>query len=261
MSELVSIIMPSYNTGKYIKASIDSIIAQTYKNWELIIIDDCSADNSNDIILSYNEPRIRLLKNKTNLGAALSRNSGLREAAGKYITFIDSDDIWVPEKLEKQIKYIKQNDYAFIFSDYRICFNGKWENVIRTAPDIVDKKMIYRYCYFSTITVMYDAQKVGLIQIKDLKKNNDYAMWIAALSKVNAYRQPECLAYYIKHEDSISGGSKVTLVKHFYILWKYGFDKNSIAATVLTLNNLFYGLLKKIKYKRKIEGETENVTL
>lgn len=255
MNDLISIIMPSYNTGKYIKDSIDSIIAQTYKNWELIIIDDCSTDNSNEIIESYSEPRIRLLKNKTNLGAALSRNSGLREAKGKYIAFIDSDDIWVSEKLEKQVDFIKKNDYAFIFSDYRICLNGKWENVIRTAPDTVDRKMIYRYCYFSTITVMYDADKVGLIQIKDLKKNNDYAMWITALSRVEAHRQPECLSYYIKHDNSISGGSKLTLIKYHYILWNYGFDKSPPKAVLLTLINVFFGIVKKLKYKRIAEGE------
>ena len=252
MNDLVSIIMPSYNTGKYISDSIESIIAQTYSNWELIIIDDCSPDNSNEIIESYNEPRIKLLKNEKNSGAALSRNYGLREAKGKYIAFIDSDDTWVKDKLEKQVKFIKENDYAFIYADYQICLNGVWENVVRTAPNIINKRKIYNYCYFSTITVLYDAEKVGLIQIEDLKKNNDYAMWVQALSKVEAHRQPECLAYYIKHEDSISSGSKWKLIKHHYIMWNTGLHKSKVVSVVLTLNNLIHGVLKKIIYKQNL---------
>lgn len=253
MNDLVSIIMPSYNTAKYIKDSIDSVIAQTYQNWELIIIDDCSTDNSVEIIDSYKDHRIRLLINEKNSGAAISRNYGLREAKGRYIAFLDSDDIWVQEKLEKQVKFMQENGYAFIYCDYRICLDGVWENVIRTAPNKVNKRKIYNYCYFSTITVMYDVEKVGLIQIADLKKNNDYAMWIQALSKVDAYRQPECLAYYIKHNNSVSSGSKLKLIKHHYILWNKGLNRNKIVSFFLTANNLFHGVFKKILFKKKIK--------
>lgn len=255
MSDLISIIMPSFNTCKYIRNSIDSVVSQTYQNWELIIIDDCSTDDSISIIMSYNDPRIRLLKNEKNLGAALSRNYGLREARGKYITFIDSDDIWKNEKLEKQIKFIKDNNYAFVYCDYRICINGIWENVVRTAPNKINKRKIINYCYFSTITVMYDAEQVGLIQVADLRKNNDYAMWITALSKVVGYRQPECLAFYIKHDNSISSGSKMKLIKYHYILWNKGFNKNRFVSIILTLNNIFHGTIKKIFYKKKYKGE------
>ena len=252
MDDLVSIIMPSYNTANYIRDSIDSVISQTYTKWELIIIDDCSTDNSIDIIQSYDDARIRLLQNPTNSGAAISRNYGLREAKGKYISFLDSDDIWTNDKLEKQVNFIKKNNYAFIYCDYRICLNGVWENVIRTAPNKMTKRKIYNYCYFSTITVLYDAEKVGLIQIADLKKNNDYAMWIQALSRVDGYRQPECLAYYIKHENSVSSGKKVKLIKHHFILWNKGVGKNKFLSFFLTINNLFHGVFKKMFYKKKI---------
>ena len=251
MNDLVSIVMPSYNTERYIRDSIDSVLAQTYTNWELLIIDDCSPDNSNEIIESYNEPRIRLLKNKKNLGAACSRNYGLREAKGRYIAFLDSDDTWVKDKLEKQVKFIQNNNYAFIYADYRICLNGVWENVIRTAPDKINRRKIFNYCYFSTITVMYDVEKVGLIQIENLQKNNDYAMWIQALEKVDAYRQPECLSFYMKHENSVSSGSKWRLIKYHYIMWNRGLHKSKIISVVLTLNNLFHGVFKKLIYKKR----------
>lgn len=129
---LVSIVMPSYNTGQYISDSIRSVQAQTYDNWELIIVDDCSTDNSIDVIQSFHEHRIKLLHNEKNSGAAISRNYALREAKGKWIAFLDSDDTWHPDKLEKQIKFMKENDYAFTFTDYRICLNGTWLTYINT---------------------------------------------------------------------------------------------------------------------------------
>ena len=184
MTDLVSIIMPSYNTEKYIRDSIESVLAQTYSNWELIIVDDCSTDNTEEIVKPFLcDGRIRFFKNAKNSGAAISRNFALREARGKWIAFLDSDDIWVPEKLEKQIKFMKDNNYAFSFTDYRICLDGKWMPYINTGPNIVNKRKMYNYCYFSTITVMYDKETVGLIQVADLRKNNDYAMWLKIIKK------------------------------------------------------------------------------
>lgn len=253
-SELVSIIMPSYNTAQYIAESIRSIQAQTYMNWELIIVDDCSTDNSLEVICSFDDPRIKLLKNERNSGAAVSRNYALREAKGKWIAFLDSDDTWASEKLEKQIKFMKKNDYSFTFTDYRICLNGAWMPYINTGPNIVTKKIMYDYCYFSTITVMYDRDKIGLIQIADLRKNNDYAMWLQAIEKSNAYRLPECLSYYIKHEGSVSSGSKAKLIKWHYRLFRDGLGKGPVVSTLLTANNMVHGVWKKIYYKEAIKN-------
>lgn len=249
MEGLVSIIMPSYNTANYISDSIKSIQAQTYSNWELIIVDDCSTDNSLDVIRSFNDSRIKLLSNEKNSGAALSRNYALREASGRWIAFLDSDDTWVPQKLEKQIKYMEERNYAFTFTDYRICLNGIWLPYISTGPDVVTKKKLYDYCYFSTITVMYDREKIGLIQIANLRKNNDYAMWFQAIEKSNAYRLPECLSYYNKHDGSISSGRKTKLIKWHYKLFRDGLGKNPVVSVILTANNLVHGVWKKRHYK------------
>ncbi|MBP3882870.1 MAG: glycosyltransferase family 2 protein [Lachnospiraceae bacterium] len=253
MGELVSIIMPSYNTADYITDSIRSIQAQTHKDWELIIVDDCSTDNSMEVIRSFNEPRIKLLKNEKNSGAAVSRNYALREARGKWIAFLDSDDTWVPEKLEKQIKFMKEHGYAFTFTDYRICLNGTWMPYVNTGPDVVTKRKMYDYCYFSTITVMYEREKIGLIQIANLRKNNDYAMWLQAIEKSNAYRLPECLSYYIKHEGSVSSGSKTKLIKWHYKLFREGLGKDPVVSVILTANNLVHGVWKKIHFKEMIK--------
>lgn len=249
--DLISIIMPSYNASAFIEKTIASVQKQTYVNWELIVVDDCSSDKTVELIKNIKDKRIRLFKNEKNSGAAVSRNKALREANGKWIAFLDSDDIWEPTKLEEQLTFMKKNGYAFTYTDYRIQLNGEWLPYICTGPNKVNKKKMYDYCYFSTITVMYDRTKVGLIQIPDLKKNNDYAMWLKAVEKVDCYRYPKCMSYYIKHEGSISSGNKVKLIKWHYILFRKGLNKNPFVSGILTINNLFHGVIKKIIYRKK----------
>ena len=262
MQELVSIIMPSYNTAKYIKNSIESILNQTYKNWELLIVDDCSTDNTDEIVSAYlSDDRIKYLKNEKNSGAAISRNYALREAKGKWIAFLDSDDVWHPEKLERQIAFMEETGYKFTCTDYMIQLNGVWLPYVYYSPEKVTKRKMKDYCYFSTITVIYDREYVGLIQIEPVRKNNDYAMWLKIIEKTPCYRFGECLSYYIKHDNSTSSGSKLKLIKHHYILWRVAEHKNPINAAFLTARNLFWGTIKKIKYKKKAEGENKNVTL
>ena len=116
--ELVSIIMPTYNCARFIRESIDSVLAQTYTNWELIIVDDSSTDNTAEMIANFNDPRIHYLRNEQNEGAALTRNKALRAVKGRYIAFLDSDDLWHPDKLERQIAFMEQNGYAFTYHEY-----------------------------------------------------------------------------------------------------------------------------------------------
>lgn len=252
--ELVSIIIPTYNCEKYISETIKSVINQTYKNWEMIIVDDCSTDNTVKILNNYLiDNRIIFLQNTINQGAAESRNKALKKAKGKWIAFLDGDDVWLPEKLEKQIEFMNNNDYKFTYTDYRINLNGEWLPYINTAPNKITKRKLYNYCYFSTITVMYDREYVGLIQIENLKKNNDYAMWFKIIEKTPAYRFPKCLSYYYKHENSISSGSKLRLIKYHYILFRKALNKGKITSIILTANNLFWGIIKKIYYKKEIK--------
>ena len=147
MNDLVSIIMPSYNTGRYIAESIRSVQAQTYGNWELLIVDDCSTDDSLTVIGGFlSDSRIRLLKNDKNSGAALSRNWALREARGRWIAFLDSDDLWKPEKLEKQLAFMRQHGYAFTYTDYQIQLNGQWLPYVYTGPKVVNKRKTCLVC-------------------------------------------------------------------------------------------------------------------
>lgn len=156
---LVSIIMPSYNTAPYIKQTIQSVLDQTYANWELIIVDDCSTDNTNEVVDTIKDCRIHYLKNEKNSGAAISRNKALREAKGQWIAYLDSDDLWMPEKLEKQIKFMEENGYVFSYTNYEeIDVDGYETGVKVTGPKKITKTGMFNYCWPGCLTVMYDAR-------------------------------------------------------------------------------------------------------
>jgi len=142
MAGLVSIIMPSYNTAEYIAESIQSVLSQSYLDWELIVVDDCSTDNTDEVIKPYlADERIKYIKNATNSGAAVSRNRALCEARGKWIAFLDSDDIWMPDKLEKQVSYMEENDYHFSYTNYsEINADGIRNGVTVSGPRRITKR-------------------------------------------------------------------------------------------------------------------------
>ena len=253
--ELVSIIMPSYNTANYISGSINSIMNQTYKNWELIIVDDCSTDNTDEIVNKFlKDKRIRYFKNDKNKGAAISRNKALREAKGKWIAFLDSDDLWKREKLEKQIKFMEENNYNFSYTYYEeINENGEKLNIEIQGPKKITKSGMYNYCWPGCLTVMYNAETIGLIQIKDIKKNNDYAMWLKIIKKDNCYLYPHSLASYRKRLGSISRQNYIKLIKWHYKLFKEVDKQNIFNSIIFTIRNLFFGVIKKIKYKKLLK--------
>lgn len=250
MNKLVSIIMPSYNTGSFISETIESVLAQTYSNWELIIVDDCSRDDTDDVVSRYlSDDRIRYMKNEVNSGAAVSRNRALRKAKGKWIAFLDSDDLWEPQKLEKQIAFMENHEYHFSYTNYieideDSTINGKCV----TGPKRITKQGMYNYCWMGCLTVMYDAEAVGLIQIEDIKKNNDYAMWLKICRKANCYLLDEALARYRKRSGSISNHGYMKLIKWHYKLYREAEKKNPFFSSVLTVRNLFFGVLKKVLY-------------
>ncbi len=247
--ELVSIIMPSYNTGKFIQETIDSVINQTYDNWELIIVDDCSSDNTDEIVKSIKDDRIFYLKNKKNSGAAVSRNKALKMAKGKWIAFLDSDDLWKKDKLEKQIKFMKNNNYHFSYTNYiEIDEESKPNGKRITGPKRITEKGMTNYCWPGCLTVMYDAEKIGLIQIEDIKKNNDYAMWLKISKKVDCYLLNEELAMYRKRNGSISNHSYVSLIKWHYKLYREVEHQNVIYSLFNTCRNIIFGFYKKKKY-------------
>lgn len=256
-TNLVSIIMPSYNCGRYIEDSIKSIISQTYSNWELLIVDDCSQDNTVEIALKYQnaDRRISIFQNAGNLGAAVSRNVGLKYAKGRWISFLDSDDLWESTKLEKQVNFMVENGYAFSYTRY-LEINELSEpiGVEVSGPSHITKAGMFAFCWPGCLTVMYDKEKIGLVQIEDIKKNNDYAMWLKVIKKADCYLLNECLAKYRRgRRGSISNHSYFALIKWHYSLFHDAEKMNAFFSGVMTIVNLICGVYKKIKYVRKYD--------
>ena len=249
---LVSIITPSYNTAPYISDTIESVLNQTYSNWEMIIVDDCSTDNTDEVVKKYlKDKRIHYIKNDKNSGAAVSRNKAIKNAKGEWIAFLDSDDLWKEDKLEKQLKFMRDNNYAFSYTNYEeIDEKNNKLNRLVTGPRSITKAGMYNYCWPGCLTVMYNANKTGLIQIANLPKNNDYAMWLKVIKKHKCYLLNESLAYYRIRKNSISRNSKFKLIKYHYYLYKKGENKSFITSLYLTARNLFFGVIKKIIYVR-----------
>ena len=198
MSSLVSIITPSYNSAKFIKECIESVIAQTYTNWEMLIIDDCSADNSPQIIKKYNDKRIQLIELDSNVGAAEARNIALRRAKGKYITFLDSDDVWNLNKLSKQISFMETEDIAFSFSTYQsMSEDGSKLYSIIHAPKIVTYSSYLKNTIIGCLTVVIDREKTGDFEMLNIRSSHDMALWLLIMKKgFDAYGLDENLARY-----------------------------------------------------------------
>ena len=252
---IVSITMPSWNTASFIEEAIQSVINQTYKKWELIIVDDCSTDDTEKVVASFNDERIKFFLNKKNSGAALTRNKAMREAQGEWIAFLDSDDLWTPNKLEHQIEFMKKNGYCLSFTEYeKIDENSKALNVYVSGPECVNKRKIYNYDYIGQLTMMYNAKEFGLIQIKDIKKNNDYAIRLELYKKPKtcAYLLKENLAKYRVRNVSISHDKFRRKFKSHYDLFHICDEKPSLVAMWYACWNMFYGFLKKKRFEKRI---------
>ena len=251
-NDLVSIITPTYNCARVIAETIRSVQAQTYTNWEMIISDDCSTDNTREILAPYleNDKRIKYICNEKNSGAAVTRNNALKVAQGRWIAFLDSDDLWLPEKLERQIAFMETNNYSFSYHQYiEIDEDSQPLGVVVSGPKRISRIGMYAYCWPGCLTVMYDASVVGLVQIADIKKNNDYAMWLRAIHKADCYLVNEVLAKYRRgRTGSISTHSYSALIKWHYKLFREADHKSTIASALLTLGNLCCGVIKKIFY-------------
>ncbi len=251
---LVSIITPTYNCARFIAETIESVQAQTYQDWEMIISEDCSTDNTYEVIRPFIEQdaRIKYICNEKSSGAAITRNNALRVAKGRWIAFLDSDDLWLPEKLEKQVRFMEENGYAFSYTRYEEMDGQAHLLGINVAgPKKITKCGMYSYCWPGCLTVMYDADRVGLIQIEDIKKNNDYAIWLKVIQKTDCYLLDESLATYRRRSGSVSSHSYWVLIKWHYRLFREADRRSVIASSLLTLLNLCCGVWKKVFYTKR----------
>lgn len=252
---LVSIIMPTYNCGRFIAESIESVINQVYDSWELLIVDDCSTDNTKAIVKRYRERdrRIRYLPNKTNMGAALSRNRALRAAKGRYIAFLDSDDVWMEEKLIEQLTFMQRHNYAFTYHAYKeIEEHGFPLHVRVSGPKRITHLGMMACCWPGCLTVMYDRKVIGRIQIPDIKKNNDTAMWLQVSKKADCYLLGQCLARYRRRKGSITPPSITQRIRWHYVLFREGMKMNPVVSAFWTCVNIVCNSYKKLRYVEHI---------
>lgn len=204
---MISVITPSCNSSLYIRGSIESVLRQSFVDWEMIVVDDCSTDDSASIVRFYSQQdsRIKLLQLSQNSGAAVARNKAIEVAQGRYIAFLDSDDRWLPGKLEKQIRFMQENDYAFSYSAYeKLDEYGKAVGVV-SVPEKVRYKDLLKVCHIGCLTAMYDTEKLGKIYMPLIRKRQDLGLWLRILKRTSyAYGIPEVLAQYQLRSDSIS---------------------------------------------------------
>lgn len=212
-NELVSIIMPAYNAGRYLESAVQSVQEQTWPQWELLIVDDASKDNTSAIALDLqgNDPRIRFLKHQQNQGVAMARNFAMEQARGKYIAFLDSDDLWLPAKLETQLAFMNETGTAIAYSAYqRMDEQGRPLGTVVPPPEVSYAGLL-RGNVIGNLTGIYDASRLGK-QLFSPYRHEDYVAWLALVRKAGKARGvQEVLARYRVYSGSTSANKLRTL--------------------------------------------------
>lgn len=220
---LVSIITPTYNCAKYIGETIEAVQAQTYNNWEMIIVDDCSSDTTQEIVKNYSDvdPRIHYIYREVNSGPAIARTEAMNIANGEYMAFCDSDDLWMPTKLEKQLKYMKEKDYAFTCTAYeQIDEKGNGMDRVIDVVHKCDYNRLLLDCPVGNSTVMYSVKKMGKFEVPNIRKRNDDALWLQMLKKEPyIYGMSDVLMKYRIRNNSVSS-NKFRVIKYHWILYR-----------------------------------------
>ena len=246
---LVSIIMPTYNCGRFITETIESIQAQTYANWEIEIVDDCSKDDTREIVaaLIEKEPRIHYYCLECNSGAAVARTEAMKRARGEYMAFCDSDDLWMPNKLELQLAFMNDNGYAFSCTAYEQIDeeSNSLNRVIKTVKK-TDYNRLLLDCPVGNSTVMYNVGVMGKFKVPNIRKRNDDALWLTMLKKEPyIWGMPDVLMRYRVRQNSISS-NKLELIKYHWILYR---DIEHLSVFRSAFHIAFWCFLKVFKIK------------
>ena len=250
---LVSIITPAYNSALFIEETIRSIVAQTYTNWELLITDDCSKDNTCNIIERYAQadPRIKLFRQTENAGAGVARNRSIKEAQGRFIAFCDSDDCWKPEKLERQLSFMAATGTEICDSSYmKFDEKGKILGVV-VARKAVDYRDIVHNDWMGFLTCIYDTQRIGKVYLPSLRRRQDWAWKILLMQKCpKAQAMIDVLAYYRIRQGSLSN-KKLRLVRYNVAVYRQVLRYNTLHAWLMFLFVFFPNYLLK-EWRQKI---------
>lgn len=235
MMELVSIVMPVYNAQAYLKESVGSVQSQTYENWELIAVDDCSSDSSCSILeeMAGRDARIRLIRPGQKLGAARARNKGIDEAKGRFLAFLDADDIWQSEKLQRELAFLRQKQAVFVFTGYEFGDeDGKGVGKVVHVPETLTYRQALSRTVIFTTTVLFDMQRLDrkLLYMPDVKSEDTATWWNILRSGVTAYGLDENLAVYRRPAKSLSS-NKLEAIRRIWRLYR-GQERLSIPVSV-----------------------------
>lgn len=257
---MVSVVTASYNCAEFIGETIEAIQAQSYGNWELLITDDCSTDETVEIIRRYAaaDGRIRLLRLERNSGAGIARNNSIREAKGRFIAFCDSDDRWTPDKLERQLKFMTEGGYGLTYTSYDTCDeSGVVNGYVECLPRLT-YATILRDNGIGCLTAIYDREKIGVHLMPDIRKRQDWCLWLRIIRSIGeAHGLQEPLALYRVRSGSISR-NKVEMLKWNYSVYHDVLGYNAVVAAML-LGGYFmpYYVYKKLKqrndYKKRLK--------
>lgn len=248
MNELISIVVPVYNAEKYIEATMDSVVRQTYENWELLLVLNGCTDRSQEVIEGYcaahPDRNIRLIKEELNKGAAMARNRGVNEARGRYIAYVDADDLWMPEKLEKLAAFAEKQDAAFVYSGYEFADeNGIGTGKVVRVPETINYRQALKNTTIFTSTVMFDMNKLTREQIQmPCIKSEDTALWWRLLREgYLAYGLDENLVLYRRPRKSLSS-NKLEAVRRIWNLYRKA-EKLSVLYSVY---NFFFWAVRAV---------------
>ncbi|HCG8449660.1 TPA: glycosyltransferase family 2 protein [Vibrio parahaemolyticus] len=248
MSLLVSVIMPTYNSAGTVVESIQSVLSQTYKNWELIIVDDRSTDNTWQVIQTYADKydNIRIYQNKENLGAGASRNFAIKKARGRFIAFLDSDDLWTEDKLAEQIPFMLENNYPLTYTHYSR-FNSEEELSVVTAPEYTTYKKLMYSNVIGCLTAVYDTQPLGKRYMPLIRKRQDMGLWLDILKDTpKAYCLPKPLAKY--RMDSGMTANKFSVLSY---QWKFYRDVVGLSLPRSLFTFSVYAVKGTMKHRTK----------
>lgn len=249
MSDKVSVITASYNAGRFIEETIKSVLEQTYDNLELIIVDDCSTDNTEEIVKKYMkiDLRVKFYKLEKNSGAAVVRNTALEKAKGRFIAFLDSDDVWDRDKLEKQINFMKKNNYGFSFTSYRLMSEkGLLLNKEVRVPSQIKYEQLLKNTIIGCLTVIIDKDIIGDFRMPLVRAGQDTATWLSILRKGNiAYGYDEVLASYRLVDGSISS-NKLKALKRTWNTYRKLENLNLIKSTYYFVYYVLNAIRKRI---------------
>jgi len=219
---LVSVIMPAFNSVEYISAAIDSVLAQTLVEWELIVVDDASVDGTDEIVAAYarRDSRIKFYRLERNAGAAFCRNLAIENSLGRFIAFLDSDDLWVTDKLQRQIQLMLKNSWAFTYGSYRkIDEVGRDLGLVPALASVSYSKMLLGN-FVGCLTAVYDTEVIGKVFMPAIRKRQDYGLWLSILKRVDrAYGIVEPLGFYRVRADSVSS-NKIAAVAYTWRIYR-----------------------------------------